>query len=65
MIINRQRVIERLKAGEKLKESGNTFMFKNGDSCSASTEIWLLENNLVKVSGWLSNRKLSWLISND
>jgi len=61
MIVNRQKVIERLKAGEQLRESGNTFLFKNGDSCSGYTEIFLRENNLVRVSGSVAHRRLSWL----
>lgn len=60
MIINRQKVIERLKNGEKLREVGNTMLFDNGDSCSGYTEMWLVENGLVKVTGNLAHRVYSW-----
>jgi len=51
MIINRQKAIDRLKSGEKLRESGNTMLFKNGDSCSGATEIYLRDHGLVKITG--------------
>lgn len=60
MVINRQKVIERLKNGEKLRESGNTMMFSNGDSCSGATEIYLRENRLVKITGGLGREVYSW-----
>ncbi len=59
-VLNRKQVIERLKAGEKLHESGNTMVFPDDKSCSGWTHIWLLENNIVKVSGGVGHRILSW-----
>lgn len=61
MILNRQTVIDRLKNGEKLKESGNSFLFADGNSISASTEIWLRKNNLIFVSGGLAHRTIKWI----
>ena len=60
MILNRKLVIERLKTGDKLRESGNTMLFHDGKSCSATTEIYLRENGLVKITGSLSKRVYSW-----
>jgi len=60
MILNRKLVIERLKDGEKLLESGNTMLFPDGKSCSTATEIYLRENGLVKITGSLSKRVYSW-----
>jgi len=51
MIIRRSEVMERLKNGEKLRESGNTMEFKDGKACSAATEIYLREHGLVKITG--------------
>jgi len=62
MMLNRQQVIERLKAGDILHESGNTMMFKNGDFCTAATDIYLREKNLVKVSGGVGRTQYSWLV---
>jgi len=61
MRLNRQQVIGRLRIGEKLRESGNIMMFKNGDSCSAWTEVYLREEGLVKITGRVGRRVYSWL----
>jgi len=58
-LLNRLQVIERLKAGEKMHEEGNTMMFKNGDFCTAATDIYLRDNGLVKITGGL-NKVYSW-----
>lgn len=60
MQLNRQDVIKRLKGGEKLRESGNTMMFKNGDSCTAATDIYLRDKGLVKVIGRVGRTVYSW-----
>ena len=60
MIISRQRVIERLKSGERLKELGNTMVFRDGDTCSARTDIYLREKGLVKVIGRIGRMVYSW-----
>jgi len=60
MRVNRQKVIERLKNGEKLKEAGNTMMFLNGDTCSGATEIYLREKGLVKITGGVGRQVYSW-----
>lgn len=60
MIINRDKVIERLKAGEILRESGNTMVFKDGNWCSAATDIYLRERGLVKITGRIGRRAYSW-----
>ena len=60
MRLNRQQVIERLKAGEKLEESGNTMVFSNGDSCTGATEIYLRENGLVNITGDVGRLVYSW-----
>jgi hypothetical protein len=51
MKLNRHKVIERLKNGDKLRESGNTMIFPNGDFCTAATEIYLREGGLIKITG--------------
>ena len=60
MIIKRQEVIDRLKRGDRLRESGNTMLFKDGASCSAATSIYLLERGLVKVTGGVGRVAYSW-----
>ena len=59
MRLNRKQVIKRLGNGEKLKESGNTMMFVNGDFCTAATEIYLRENGLVKITGKIGRQRYS------
>ncbi len=65
MRLNRQQAIKRLKDGEKLYESGNTKMFKDGNSVTAETDIYLREHQLVKGIGRLGHRIYSWNFEHD
>lgn len=60
MVLNREKVIERLKVGEKLRECGNTMIFKDEYSCSAATAIYLREKGMVKITGGVGRRVYSW-----
>ena len=61
MIVCRQEVFERLKRGDKLYESGNTMLFKDGNSCHPATDSYLIEQGLVKITGKMGRRVYSWL----
>ena len=65
MILKREKVIEHLKAGEELRESGNTMMLNDGNSCSGATEIYLRENGLVKITGGIGRRVYSWKLGKE
>jgi len=60
MRLSREMVIERLKAGEKLKESGNTMIFRDGSSCTGATEIYLRGSGLVEITGEIGRQVYSW-----
>ena len=47
MRLNRQQVIERLKAGEVLKDDGINSYFEDGGHCNINTFWWLRDNNLI------------------
>lgn len=48
-VLNRQQVIDRLKAGWSLRESGNTLIFRDGKSVHPSTAMHLVDGGLVEA----------------
>lgn len=47
MRLNRQQVIERLKAGEELSDDGVMAKFKDGGQCNVFTFWWLRDRDLI------------------
>lgn len=58
--VNRKQVIERLKAGEILRESGNSLMFKDGSCPNGWTEIWLIEKGYIITKDNHYPKKYRW-----
>ncbi len=50
MRLTKHQVIDRLKSGERLHESGNMYLFDDGGYVNSWTAMWLLESSRIKTS---------------